>query len=103
VFFARKKRGLRNQRKFLSIKAKASRGRALKNVLTEKRAFFGAIWQKNGGAAPKKRHFFSCFFDFLGFFAPQEVEAEDVPPIRLLQKKSCLKTYGRFLGFCGLW
>jgi hypothetical protein len=51
----------------------------------------GAIWQKNGGGAPKKRHFFSCFFEFLGVFAPQKVEAEDFPPIRPLQKNRAKK------------
>ena len=63
--FRPKKRGLGNQRKFLSIKAKDGRGRALKNVLTAKKGVFGGrLAEKRGGAAPKKRHFFSCFFDF---------------------------------------
>jgi hypothetical protein len=92
-----------NQRKFLSIKVKDRLGRALKNVLTEKGAFFGAVWQKNGGSALLKNHFFSCFFVFWGFLAAQDVEAQDVSRICPLPKKSCLKTYGRFLGFCGSW
>jgi hypothetical protein len=38
--------------------------RPKKRTDSKKRAFFGAIWQKNGGPLQKKRHFFSCFFDF---------------------------------------
>jgi hypothetical protein len=65
--------------------------------------YHAVVWQKNGGGRSKKKTLFFVFFLFLGFFAPQEVEAEDFPPIRPLPKKSCQKTYGRFLGFCGFW
>jgi hypothetical protein len=41
-----------NQRKFLSIKAKGGRGRALKNVLTEKRSLFLGNLAENRGGAP---------------------------------------------------
>jgi hypothetical protein len=65
-----KKRGLRNRRKFLSIKAKSSRGRALKNVLTAKKGlFWGDLAEKQGGRA-RKRTFFLVFFLFVGVFSP---------------------------------
>jgi hypothetical protein len=63
----------------------------------------GAVWQKNGGGRSKKGHFFSCFFVFLGFLAPEGVEAQGFLRICLLPKKSRLKTYGRFLGFGRFW
>jgi len=103
LFFAQKTRGLGNQRKFLSIKAKDRPGRAPKNVLTAKMGVFvGRLAEKRGGRSKKKTLFF-VFFRFFGIFRPQEVETKDVPPIRPLPKKSCLKAYGRFLGFHGFW
>jgi hypothetical protein len=92
--FRPKNAGLGNQRKFLFIKAKNRPGRALQNVLTVKTGSFGGHLAEKQGGRSKKKTFFSCFFGFWGFCAPQEVEAEDIPPIRPLPKKSCLKTVG---------
>jgi hypothetical protein len=93
-----------NQRKFLSIKAKEGHGLALKNVLTVKVShFWGPFGRKTGGGRALKKTIFFCFFVFWGFLAPEDVEAQDFSRICPLTKKSCLKTYGRFLGFCGFW
>jgi hypothetical protein len=91
------------RRKFLSIKAKSSRGRALKNVLTAKKGLFWGDLAEKQGAAQGKEHFFLCFSCLLGFLAPQAVDGQKLAWTGPLQEKSCLKTYGRFLGFCGLW
>jgi hypothetical protein len=62
-----------------------------------------AVWQKNEGSALKKIHFFLCFFSFSGIFVAQTVEVQAQPPTGPLQKKSCLKTYGRFFRFWEMW
>jgi len=60
-----------------------------------------SFWQKNGGFAPKKSHFFSSFFTFLWFFLLQPVAGQPQALTGTLQKKSCLKAYGRFFVFSG--
>jgi hypothetical protein len=63
----------------------------------------GSVWQKNRGPAENIYHFFSRFFGFLGFLALQAIESKGQAAIKTLQKKSYLKTYGRFFVFPGLW
>jgi hypothetical protein len=64
--------GLRNQRKFLSVKAKDGPGRALKNVLTAKNGrFWGPFGRKTGGPLQKKDTFFRVFSIF-GDFVPRK-------------------------------
>jgi hypothetical protein len=100
-FSPKKTRGFRNQRKFLSIKAKDGHGRALKNVLTEKTGVFGGRLAEERGGRSKKRHFFSCFFDFLGLCDPQAVGAEDFPAMRPLKKNRAKKPTVGFWVFAG--
>jgi hypothetical protein len=70
LFFAQKTRGLGNQRKFLSIKAKDGHDRALKNVLTEKTGFFWGRLAEKRGVRSKKKTLFFVFFLFLGILRP---------------------------------
>jgi hypothetical protein len=62
----------------------------------------GALWQKNRGSAENISHFFSCFFDFLGFLASQLIALQEQTRIQTPPKKSYLKTYRRFFGFSKL-
>jgi hypothetical protein len=72
LFFAQKMQGLKNQRKFLSVKAKYGPGRALKNVLTAKNGrFWGPFGRKTGGPLQKKDTFFRVFSIF-GDFVPRK-------------------------------
>jgi hypothetical protein len=52
--------------------------------------------QKKRGRTQEKRHFFLRFPCFLGFCALQAVAFQGQAAIQPLQKKSCLKTDGRF-------
>ena len=56
----------------------------------------GAILQKNRGPTEIILHFFSRFSGFLGFFPLQAIAFQQQAAIQPLQKKSCLKTDGRF-------
>ena len=70
LFFAQKMQGLKNQRKFLSVKAKYGPGRALKNVLTAKMGVFGDYLAEKPGGRSKKKTLFFVFFLFLGILCP---------------------------------
>ena len=52
--------------------------------------------QKNRGPTEIILHFFSSFSFFSGFFPLQAVAFQRQAPLAPLQKKSCLKTDGRF-------
>ncbi len=54
------------------------------------------FWQKNQGPTKNILHFFLSFFGFLEFFPLQPIAFQPQAAIRPLQKKSCLKTDGRF-------
>jgi hypothetical protein len=54
------------------------------------------LWQKNRGLTGNISHFFSSFSGFSGFFPLQVLLYEQQAAIQPLQKKSCLKTDGRF-------
>ena len=52
---------------------------------------------------PFKKHFILSFFAFLGFFALQAIDSQELAGPEPLQKKSCLKTSRRFFDFRELW
>jgi hypothetical protein len=73
LVFAQKTQGLGKQRKFLCIKAKNGRGRALKNVLTGKNGlFWGDLAEKQRGPLEKKTLFF-VFLRLFGILSPARV------------------------------
>jgi hypothetical protein len=55
--------------------------------------------RKTGVRAKNKRHFILSFSGFCGYVALQAIDFHQLAWRRPLQKKSCLKTYGRFLVF----
>ncbi len=60
------------------------------------------VLQKNRGPTEIILHFFSRFFCFLGFFPLQALDWQPPAATQPLQKKSCLKTDGRFSVRTGL-
>ena len=75
-----------------------------KNVLTAKKGpFFGGCGRKTGVWGREKNTLFctfSCFGVGLRF---KVVVSQKLAENLRLQKKSCRKTYHRFLIFCGFW
>jgi hypothetical protein len=81
---------------------------ALANMLNESNLQISprknsSLLQKNGGLAETILHFAVRFFGFLRFLSSQAIAFQQQAPIQTITKKSYLKTYRRFFGFCGLW
>jgi hypothetical protein len=70
LFFAQKTLGLRNQCKFLLIKAKGGPGRAHKKYGQQKIGTFGGRLAEKRGGRSKKKTFFFVFFRFFGILCP---------------------------------
>jgi len=85
--FRPKKRGLRNQRKFLSIRALFRKGRALKNVLTAKKGLFWGVLAEKRGVRQKKNDVCSRVFALLrGLLSRKPLRARTLRGADPLQK-----------------